>query len=86
MYTLPLYRLTLVSCLYLPDDESYYKTNVNFGLAIPFSTSRGKIEGCKQQKDRDLRPVSINRRGQYTFFTTLHFTSTGKKGNCMSKI
>ncbi len=47
MYTLPLYRLTLVSCLYLPDDESYYKTNVNFGLAIPFSTSRGKIEGCK---------------------------------------
>ncbi len=36
MYTLPFYQLTLVSCLYLPADESYYKKKVNFGRAIPF--------------------------------------------------
>ncbi len=47
MYTLPLYPLTLVSCPYLPADESYYKNNVNSGRAIPFSTSRGKIDGCE---------------------------------------
>ncbi len=33
-----------------------------------------------------MRPVSIKRGGQWTFFTTFHFTPTGRKGNCMSKI
>ncbi len=33
-----------------------------------------------------MRPVSINRGGQWTFFTTFLFTTTGIKGNCMSKI
>ncbi len=47
MHTLKLYRLTLVSCLYLSADESYYKKNGNFGRAIPFSTSRVKMEGFK---------------------------------------
>ncbi len=47
MYTLTLYQFTLVSCLYLPADEIYYKKNVNFGRAIPFFTSRGKMEGCE---------------------------------------
>ncbi len=32
----------------------------------------------------DMRPVSIKRGGQWTFFTTFHFTPTGRKGNCMS--
>ncbi len=48
MYTLPLYQLTLVSCLYLPADESYYKKKVNFGRAIPFSMNRGKMEGFER--------------------------------------
>ncbi len=48
MYTMTLYRFTLVSCLYLPADESYYKNKVNFGRAIPFSTNRGKMEGCER--------------------------------------
>ncbi len=34
----------------------------------------------------DMRPVSIEREEQWTFFTTFHFTPTGRKGNCMSKI
>ncbi len=47
MYTVPFYRWTLVSCLYLSADESYYKKKVNVGHAIPFSTSRGKMQGCE---------------------------------------
>ncbi len=39
-----------------------------------------------QQKDRDTRPVSINRGGQWTSFTTFHFIPSGWFGNCMSKI
>ncbi len=39
------------------------------------------VKGCI-----DMRPVLINRRGQWTSFTTFHFTPTGRKGNCMSKI
>ncbi len=35
------------SCLYLPAGKSYYKKKVNFGHAIHFSTSRGKMEGCE---------------------------------------
>ncbi len=34
----------------------------------------------------DMRPVSIKRGGQWIFFTTFHFTPSGRKGNCMSKI
>ncbi len=48
MSTFPLYWLTLVSCLWLPDVKSYYKKKVNFGHAIPFSTSRHKMEGCEK--------------------------------------
>ncbi len=48
MYTVPFYLIALVSCLYLPADESYYKNEVNFGHAILFFTSRGKIEGCER--------------------------------------
>ncbi len=33
-----------------------------------------------------MRTVSIKRGGQWTFFTTFHFTPTGRKGNCMSKM
>ncbi len=33
----------------------------------------------------DMRPVTINRGGQWTFSQPL-FTPTGRKGNCMSKI
>ncbi len=33
-----------------------------------------------------MNPVSVNRGGKWTFFTTFHFTPTGIKGNCMSKI
>ncbi len=29
---------------------------------------------------------NVNRGGQWTPFTTFHFTSTGRKWNCMSKI
>ncbi len=47
MYTFPLYGWTLVSRLYLPADKSYYKKKDHFGHAIPFSTSRGKLEGCE---------------------------------------
>ncbi len=36
-----------MSCLYLPAGKSYYKKKVNFGHAIHFSTSRGKMEGCE---------------------------------------
>ncbi len=39
-----------------------------------------------QQEDRDVRPVSINRSVQCTTFTTFHFTPTGRKMICMSKI
>ncbi len=44
------------SCLYLPADESYYIKKVNFWNAIPFSTSRCKIEGCEK---RALSPRSL---------------------------
>ncbi len=37
-----------VSCHYIPTDKSYYKINIIFGRAIPFSTSRGKMEGCER--------------------------------------
>ncbi len=47
MYTVPLYGKTLVSCLYLPAEKSYYKRKDNFGHAIPLSTTRGKMEGCE---------------------------------------
>ncbi len=40
--------MALVSCLYLPADKKYYKKIVNFGHAIPFSTSRCKMEGCER--------------------------------------
>ncbi len=33
-----------------------------------------------------MRPVSIGRVAKCTSFTTFHFTPTGKKWNCMSKI
>ncbi len=46
MYTVPLYGWTQVSCLYLPAGKSFYK-KVNFGHAIHFSTTRGKMEGCE---------------------------------------
>ncbi len=32
---------------YLLADKSYYKKKDNFGHAIHFSTSRGKMEGCE---------------------------------------
>ncbi len=48
MYTLPLYQLTLVSCLYLPADESFFQKEVNFEHAIHLYTSRVKIEGCER--------------------------------------
>ncbi len=47
MYTVPFYLIALASCLYLPVDESYYKNKVNFGHAIPFFKSWGKMEGCE---------------------------------------
>ncbi len=46
MYTVQFYLIALVSCLYLPADESYYKNKVNFQQANHFSTSRFKMEGC----------------------------------------
>ncbi len=33
-----------------------------------------------------MRPVQLNRMGQYTSFTIFNFNSTGRKGNRMSKI
>ncbi len=48
MYTVLFYLWTQVSRLYLLADKIYYKMKVSFGRAIPFSTSRGKIEGCER--------------------------------------
>ncbi len=48
MYTVPFYLIALASCLYLPVDESYYKNKVNFGHAIPFFKSWGKMECCER--------------------------------------
>ena len=48
MPTVPLYRLTLVSCLCLSVEECYYKKKDNFGHAIPFSASRGKTRRCEK--------------------------------------
>ncbi len=45
---LPSILLANSACLYFPADRSYYKKKVNFGHAIPFSTSRGKMEGCER--------------------------------------
>ncbi len=44
--------------------KSYYKNKVNFGHAIHFSTSRGKMEGCEscplsQSMDQHRSHVSI---------------------------
>ncbi len=36
MYTVQFYLIALVSCLYLPADESYYKNKVNFHKQIIF--------------------------------------------------
>ncbi len=33
-----------------------------------------------------MRPVLINRKGQWTFFTTFNFAPTGRKRNCIFKM
>ncbi len=57
---------------------------VEKGIACPKLTFF--CNNFRQQEDRDVSPVSINRRGQCTSFTTFHFTPTGRNGNCISKI
>ncbi len=47
MYTFSFYGWTQVSRLYLPAEKSYYKKKDNFGHAIPYLATRGKIEGCE---------------------------------------
>ncbi len=47
MYTVSFYGWTQVSRLYLPAEKSYYKKKDNFGHAIPYLATRGKIEGCE---------------------------------------
>ncbi len=56
--------MALVSCFYLPADESYYKKNGNFGHASPFFPVEVKRKVVKYvHYCRDLR-LEVARRSQ----------------------
>ncbi len=59
---------------------------VEKGIACPKLTLFFVITFYIRETETWINPVSVNRGGQWPFFTTFHFMPTGRKGNCMSKI